>query len=506
MTRKRYILAIDQGTTSSRAMLFDADARPGGMASRQLPQIFPQPGWVEHDAQQIWADVLAVCREVIKAAGITPAQIAAIGITNQRETTVLWDRKTGAPLYNAIVWQDRRTAALCADLKAAGHEALVQEKTGLLLDPYFSASKLKWLLDTVPGARERARRGELAFGTIDSWLIWNLTGGAVHATDVTNASRTLLFNIETGRWDDRLLYLFGIPRQMLPEVRDSDGDYGLCKDEYFGAPIPICGVAGDQQAALIGQGCLREGMLKATYGTGCFAMLNTGAHRITSGNRLLTTPAYRIAGLTCFALEGSIFMAGATMQWLRDGARMLTHTSDSQRLAEQANPDARVYLVPAFTGLGAPYWDAEARGAILGMTRDTGVNEIVRAGLEAVGFQTRDLIEAMGADMRKAGAPMPATLRVDGGMAANDWAMQFLSSMTGLPVERSAILETTALGAALLAGVNCGLYPSHAVMAANWRSDRRFDPVMPSGERETRYAGWRDAVSRVRSGFPVQTG
>ncbi len=499
MTAKRYILGIDQGTTSSRAMLFDAEAKPCGMASRELPQIFPQPGWVEHDAQRIWADVLAVCHEVIKTTGITAGQVAAIGITNQRETTVLWDRNTGAPLYNAIVWQDRRTAELCAQMKAAGHEALVQAQSGLLLDPYFSASKLKWLLDTVPGARERAKRGELAFGTIDAWLIWNLTGGAVHATDVTNASRTLLFNIDTGRWDDRLLYLFGIPKSVLPEVRDCDGDYGLCKDEIFGAPILICGVAGDQQAALIGQGCLSEGMLKATYGTGCFAMLNTGAKRVPSSNRMLTTPAYRIGGETKFALEGSIFMAGATMQWLRDGARMLKNTSDSQAMAEQANRDARVYLVPAFTGLGAPWWDADARGAIMGLTRDTGVAEIVRAGLEAVGYQTRDLLQAMAADMHKAGATMPQMLRVDGGMAANDWAMQFLADMTGLPVERSAILETTALGVAILAGVRAGLYPSHAAMAANWRADRRFDPAMPSSEREERYAGWRDAVHRVRS-------
>lgn len=496
---KRYILAIDQGTTSSRAMLFDADGRPCGMAQRALAQIFPHPGWVEHDARVIWADVLAVCREVMQTAGIKASDIAGIGITNQRETTVLWDRKTGTPLYNAIVWQDRRTARLCADLKAAGHEAMVQAQSGLLLDPYFSASKLKWLLDTIPGARERAKRGELAFGTIDAWLVWNLTGGAVHATDVTNASRTMLFNIDTGRWDDRLLYLFGIPRQVLPEVRDCDGDYGLCTEGYFGASIPICGVAGDQQAALTGQGCLKEGMLKATYGTGCFAMLNTGVKRVTSSNRLLTTPAYRVGGKTSYALEGSIFMAGATLQWLRDGARMLRHTSDSQALAEQANPDARVYLVPAFTGLGAPWWDADARGAILGMTRDTGVAEIVRAGLEAVGFQTRDLIEAMAADMRKAGAAMPQFLRVDGGMAANNWAMQFLADMTGLPVERSAILETTALGAAILAGVKCGLYPSHAAMAANWRRDRYFDPIMSADERNAHYAGWRDAVGRVLS-------
>ncbi|MSP43882.1 MAG: glycerol kinase [Alphaproteobacteria bacterium] len=495
----RYVLAIDQGTTSSRAVLFDENARPAGMAQRELPQIFPRPGWVEHDAQRIWEDVLAVCQQVIRKNGVNPAQIAAIGITNQRETTLLWDRKTGVPVHNAIVWQDRRTAELCADLKAAGHEEMVRSHSGLLLDPYFSASKLKWLLDNVPGARERARRGELAFGTLDCWLIWNLTDGAVHATDATNASRTMLFNIETGRWDDRLLYLFGIPRQVLPEVRGSDGDYGQCKDEFFGTPIPICGVAGDQQAALIGQACLQEGMLKATYGTGCFAMLNTGDRRVASANRLLTTPAYRIGGKTMFALEGSIFMAGATMQWLRDGARMLEHTSDSQALAEQANPEARIYLVPAFTGLGAPWWDADARGAILGLTRDTGVAEIVRAGLEAVGYQTRDLLRAMAADIAKTGAVMPVVLRVDGGMAANGWAMQFLSNMTGLPVERAAIAETTALGAAILAGVQCGLYSSHEAMAANWRSDHRFEPLMSVDEREERYAGWRDAVGRIRS-------
>lgn len=499
MTGDSYILAIDQGTTSSRAMLFDASGKACGMAQRQLPQIFPQPGWVEHDAAAIWRDVLAVCREVMQKAGINAAHVAGIGITNQRETTVLWDRKTGAPLHNAIVWQDRRTAQLCADLKAGGHEAMVQEKTGLLLDPYFSSSKLKWLLDNVAGARERAKRGELAFGTIDSWLIWNLTGGAVHATDATNASRTMLFNIDTGRWDDPLLYLFGIPRQILPDVRDSDGDYGVCAREHFGAPIPIAGVAGDQQAALIGQACFSEGMLKATYGTGCFAMLNTGAKRVPSSNRMLTTLAYRCGGKSSYALEGSIFMAGATMQWLRDGARMLTNTADSEALAEQANPDARVYLVPAFTGLGAPYWDADARGAIMGMTRDTGAAEIIRAGLEAVGYQTRDLIQAMTADMRKAGAVMPNVIRVDGGMAANNWAMQFLADMAGLPVERSAILETTALGAATLAGVRVGLYASFTALATNWRCECRFEPNMPAAERDSRYSGWRDAVQRVLS-------
>lgn len=499
MTAKRYILAIDQGTTSSRAMLFDADARPCGVASRQLPQIFPQPGWVEHDASVIWRDVLAVCREVIRSAGIKAAQIAGIGVTNQRETTVLWDRKTGAPIYNAIVWQDRRTSELCAGLKTGGHEAMAQAAAGLLLDPYFSASKLKWLLDNVPGARERAKRGELAFGTIDCWLIWNLTGGAVHATDATNASRTLLFNIETGRWDDRLLYLFGIPRQVLPEVRDSNGDYGACTEDHFGAPIRIAGVAGDQQAALIGQGCFQPGMMKATYGTGCFVMIHTGGVMTPSSNRLLTTIACRQDGKTRYALEGSIYMAGATLQWLRDGAKMLQQTADSQAMAEQANPDARIYLVPAFAGLGAPWWDADARGAILGMTRDTGVNEIVRAGLEAAGYQTRDLLQAMAADIQKAGGVMPLVLRVDGGMAANDWAMRFLADMTGLPVERSAILETTALGAAILAGAHTGLYPAYDAMAANWKCGRRFDPMMGPDEREARYTGWRDAVGRVLS-------
>ena len=443
--------------------------------------------------------MLAVCREVMQSAGITAGQVAGIGITNQRETTVLWDRKTGAPLHNAIVWQDRRTAQLCADLKAAGHEAMVQEKTGLLLDPYFSSSKLKWLLDTVPGARERAKRGELAFGTIDSWLIWNLTGGVTHATDASNASRTMLFNIDTGRWDDPLLYLFGIPRQILPELRDSDGDYGVCAAEHFGAPIPIAGVAGDQQAALIGQACFGEGMLKATYGTGCFMMLNTGAHHVPSGNRMLTTLAYRCGGKSSYALEGSIFMAGATLQWLRDAVHMLKNTADSEAIAATANAEARVYLVPAFTGLGAPWWDADARGAILGMTRDTGVAEIVRAALEATGYQTRDLLQAMAADLKKAGTVMPKVLRVDGGMAANNWAMQFLADMAGLPVERSAILETTALGAATLAGVSIGLYPSFEAIAANWRSDRRFEPIMSASERDSRYAGWRAAVQRVLS-------
>ena len=493
MDNKRFVLAIDQGTTSTRAMLFDEAGQPCGMAQRELPQMFPQDGWVEHDPEAIWLDTLLVGRDVLRDAGIAATDIAGIGIANQRETTILWDRETGAPLHNAIVWQDRRTADYCAALRADGREDMVRQRSGLLLDPYFSASKLKWLLDTVPGARERAKRGELAFGTVDSWLIWKLTGGAVHATDATNASRTLLFNIGTQRWDDQLLYLFGIPRSLLPEVRDCQGDFGTSVSEHFGAPIPIAGVAGDQQAATVGQACFQEGMLKSTYGTGCFAVMNTGAIQAVSRNRLLSTVAYRRAGETAYGLEGSIFMAGATVQWLRDKARMIGNAAESELIATEADPDSRVYLVPGFTGLGAPYWDPHARGAIIGMTRDTGVAEIVRAGLESVAYQTRDLMEAMAQDA----AAIPSSVRVDGGMVVNDWAMQFLADIVGLPVERPEVIETTALGAAYLAGLQTGFYESIDRLAANWRCERCFEPRMGADEREQRYGEWKNAVSRT---------
>ena len=493
MQDKRYILSFDQGTTSSRALLFDAEARLCGMAQRELPQIYPQEGWVEHDPEAIWRDTRDVGREVLRTAGVQASEVAAIGIANQRETTLLWDRQTGTPLYHAIVWQDRRTADYCAALRGDGREEIVRERAGLLLDPYFSASKLKWLLDNVPDARGRAKRGELAFGTIDSWLIWKLTGGAAHLTDVSNASRTSLFNLAHRKWDDQLLYLFGIPRQLLPGLRDCQGDFGVCDAAHFGAAIPITGVAGDQQAATVGQACFQPGMLKSTYGTGCFAMMHTGDKAVASQHRLLSTIAYQRAGTPSYALEGSIFMAGATVQWLRDQARFIGHAEESAGLAAAAAPDSQVYLVPGFAGLGAPYWDPHARGAILGMTRDTGIAEIVRAGLESVAYQTRDLLQAMAQDA----GTLPDRLRVDGGMSANDWAMQFLADMTGLVVERPEIIETTALGAAYLAGLEVGLYPSLDMLADNWRCERRFVPQMSADQRDSKYRGWKAAVARV---------
>jgi glycerol kinase len=493
VTAERVILAIDQGTTSSRAILFDAEGRPRATAQRELPQHFPEPGWVEHDARRIWADTLEVSRQAMAEAGVGADAIAAIGITNQRETTVLWERDTGAPVANAIVWQDRRTAAACEALAAAGHGELFQARTGLLLDPYFSGTKLAWLLDNVDGARRRAAAGELAFGTVDSWLLWQLTGGRVHATDATNASRTLLFDIHAQDWDRELLSLLDIPPEVLPEVRDSSGEFGQSDAAHFGAPIPITGIAGDQQAAAFGQACVEPGMLKSTYGTGCFALVNTGAEAVRSENRLITTVAYRLGGEVSYALEGSIFVAGAAVQWLRDGLRLVGHAGESEALAAEVESTSGVYLVPAFVGLGAPYWDAEARGAILGLTRDAGIAEITRAALEAVGYQTRDLMEAMAAD---AGQPATA-IRVDGGMVANDWLMQFLADMVALPVERPRVTETTALGAAYLAGLAVGLYPSLAAIAGQWQREARFEPRMAGTRRDALYQGWREAVDRV---------
>jgi glycerol kinase len=490
------VLAIDQGTTSSRAMLFDRAGRPLGQAQQELPQHFPRSGWVEHDPEDIWRDTVAVVQGALGDAKTAVEQVAAIGITNQRETTVIWDRASGAAIHKAIVWQDRRTAPLCDRLKAEGHEAPVQRKTGLLLDPYFSASKIAWLLDNVPGARARAEKGELAFGTIDSFLLWRLTGGAVHATDATNASRTLLYDIHEQSWSAELLELFGVPEPLLPEVRDNDAEFGATPAELFGRPLPITGMAGDQQAATVGQACFQPGMMKSTYGTGCFALMNTGGKAVASKNRLLTTIAYRVGGETTYALEGSIFVAGAAVQWLRDGLKIIASATETEALAKSADPAQEVYMVPAFTGLGAPYWDAHARGAILGLTRATGPAEIARATLEAVCFQTRDLLEAMAAD----GAQPPQTLRVDGGMVANDWVLQRLADILGCAVERPVVNETTALGAAYLAGLKSGFFAGLEGIAETWQASGRFEPAMSGEERDRRYAGWLEAVGRVRSG------
>jgi glycerol kinase len=496
-----HILAIDQGTTSTRAILFDAGLAPGASAQEEFPQIYPASGWVEHDPEAIWQSVLATCRHAMTKGGLQASDIAAIGITNQRETVVLWDRATGQALHNAIVWQDRRTADLCARLKAEGHEAMVQEKTGLLLDPYFSGTKLAWLLDHVDGARARAKAGELAFGTIDSWLIWKLTGGRVHATDATNASRTILYNIRDGRWDAEICALLDIPMALLPEVRDCAADYGMTDPALLGGAIRILGVAGDQQAATIGQACFQPGMMKSTYGTGCFALLNTGDTLVRSQNRMLGTIAYQLDGKPTYALEGSIFIAGAVVQWLRDGLGIIDSAPQTQSLAEAADPTQQLYLVPAFTGLGAPYWDPECRGAIFGLARNSGPAEFARAALESVGYQTRDLWEAMAADWRAetGGTLDAATLRVDGGMSASDWTMQFLADILGAPVDRPRVLETTALGAAWLAGMRAGVYPDVAGFAATWALDRNFVPGMDAKTRESRYAGWKDAVARTLS-------
>jgi glycerol kinase len=491
-----FILAIDQGTTSSRAMVLDAEIRVVSSAQQEFAQHFPRSGWVEHDPQDIWRTVLETCRDALARAGIAARDLAGIGITNQRETTLVWERSTGRPIHKAIVWQDRRTAEICARLKEEGYEPRVSRKTGLLLDPYFSATKIAWILDEVPGARTRAERGELAFGTIDCFLLWQLTGGRVHATDATNAARTLLFDIRRGTWDTELLGLFGVPRAMLPEVRDCAAEYGATDAALLGAPVPIRGIAGDQQAATIGQACFTPGMVKSTYGTGCFALLNTGDDAVTSKNRLLTTIAYQLEGRRTYALEGAIFVAGAAVQWLRDGLGVLPAAGDSGPMAAAADPAQDVVLVPAFVGLGAPYWDADARGALFGLTRGTSPRELARAALESVCFQTCDLLEAMRGDWGAAG---DSVLRVDGGMVASDWTMQRLADLIGAPVDRPTVLETTALGAAYLAGLQAGLYPSPVEFARRWSLDRRFQPTMAAGERVRRLAAWRDAVSRTLS-------
>jgi len=491
MSGAAYLLAIDQGTTSTRAILFDAAGAVCHIARRPLRQIYPRPGWVEHDPDEIWHAVVTTCREAIAAANGAP--IAAIGLTNQRETTVLWDRATGRPVHNAIVWQDRRTADLCEAWRAAGLAGTVAARTGLVIDPYFSASKISWLLDALPGLRERAAAGQIAFGTIDSFLLCRLTGGRVHATDVTNAARTMLFDLRTLAWDAELLDAFRIPAALLPEPRDCDGDFASATPELFGDAIRIAGVAGDQHAAAIGQACFRPGMVKSTYGTGAFALLHTGAEPAISHHRLLTTLAYRLGGASAYALEGSIFVAGAAVEWLRDRLGAVGAVEEMQGLAQRADPRQRVYFVPAFAGLGAPYWSAAARGALSGLTAECGLPEIARAVLEAVGYQTRDLIEAMSSD---AGLAIDR-LRVDGGMAASDWTMQFIADILPAGIERPRSLETTAWGAAYVAGLARGLCPPPPAMMARWSAARRFTPAMPQAEREERYAGWRRAVAGV---------
>lgn len=490
-----FILAIDQGTTSSRAIVFDQKFNAVASDQVEFTQHFPSSGLVEHDTNEIWQSVVATCRNAIDKAGIAPTKIAGIGITNQRETVVIWDKNTGEPIHNAIVWQDRRTSKFCADLKEQGAEAGVTEKTGLLLDPYFSGTKVKWLLDNVEGARTRASNGELLFGTIDTFLLWKLTGGKSHKTDATNASRTLLYNIHKNEWDDELLALFDVPRQMLPQVEDCAADFGETTPDLFGAPIRILGMAGDQHAATLGQACFKPGMLKSTYGTGCFAMLNTGKKAIRSKNRMLTTIAYRLNGETTYALEGSIFIAGAAVQWLRDGLKIIDDASQTGELAKDADDSQELILVPAFAGLGAPYWEPDVRGAIFGLTRSSGASEFSKAALEAVCFQTRDLTEAMYSDWQQTGNDI--TLRVDGGMVASDWTMQFLSDILNADIDRPSILETTALGAAWLAGMRAGVWPSQEGFSKQWKLQKKFKPNMNEQLRERRYKNWKSAVNSV---------
>ncbi|CAD7024791.1 glycerol kinase [Pseudorhizobium endolithicum] len=490
-----YVLAIDQGTTSSRAIVFDGNMKIAGVGQKEFTQIFPKSGWVEHDPEEIWGSVVLTIRQAIRKAGIKASEIAAIGITNQRETVVVWERETGQAIHNAIVWQDRRTAGDCERMKAEGLEQLFTERTGLLLDPYFSGTKLSWLLTNIEGARKRAENGELCFGTIDTYLIWRLTGAKSFVTDATNASRTLLYNIAENRWDEELLKILDVPGAMLPEVKDCADDFGVTDERLFGAAIPILGVAGDQQAATIGQACFEPGMIKSTYGTGCFAVLNTGSEMVPSRNRLLTTIAYRLDGRTTYALEGSIFIAGAAVQWLRDGLGIIRKAEQTGQLADSADPEQQVYLVPAFTGLGAPHWDAEARGAIFGLTRNTGPAELSRAALEAVCYQTRDLLDAMHKDWQSDGRQ--TVLRVDGGMVASDWTMQRLADLLDAPVDRPTILETTALGAAWLAGSKAGVWPGREEFARRWARQRCFEPQMDGAVREAKIRGWKDAVRRT---------
>src|ERR1700754_4410757 len=490
-----HILAIDQGTTSSRAIVFRADISIASVAQQEFPQHFPASGWVEHEPEDIWTSTIAVCREALKKANLSAKDIAAIGITNQRETTVVWDRATGKAVHRAIVWQDRRTSDICAKLKSDGHEPVITEKTGLIIDPYFSGTKVAWILDQVLGARKRAEAGELLFGTVDAYLLWRLTGGKVHATDATNASRTLLFNIHAGEWNDELLKILRVPRSMLPQVKDSSVKFGDSVADLFGGAIAIAGIAGDQQAATIGQACFSPGMIKSTYGTGCFALLNTGTTPVVSKNKLLTTIAYQLAGKRTYALEGSIFVAGSAVQWLRDGLGIIRNAAETGPLADKSDSMQSVYLVPAFVGMGAPYWNPDVRGALFGLTRNTGPAELAHAALESVCYQTYDLREAMRADWP--GEQAANVLRVDGGMTASDWTMQRLADLPDAPVDRPSIQETTALGAAYLAGLHAGVYPEPKKFADNWRLEPRFKPAMSATTRERKLKGWARAVKGV---------
>ncbi len=491
-----HIVAIDQGTTSTRAIVFDAALNPVAVSQQEFRQLYPAPGLVEHDPEDIWTSVVATGRDAMAKAGLQAKDIAGIGITNQRETTVIWDRATGKPVYNAIVWQDRRTADICEVLRRGGHEPEISERTGLLLDPYFSATKIAWMLRHVDGARTAADAGRLAFGTIDTFLLWRLTGGNVHATDATNAARTLLLDIRRGEWDADLAKRFGVPLSLLPQVRDCAADFGTTLPELFGGPIRILGMAGDQQAATIGQGCFKPGMMKSTYGTGCFALLNTGDTPAKSRNRLLTTIAYQLAGKRTYALEGAIFVAGAAVQWLRDGLKVIASAQETDRLAAQADPADQVYLVPAFVGLGAPWWDTDARAALFGLSRNTGPAEFARAALESVGYQTRDLLEAMRADW-PAAADADTVLRVDGGMTASEFTMQFLADILSAPVDRPVVMETTAVGAAYLAGRQAGICPDLDGFAATWKRERRFEPKMGAEARQRKWDGWCAAIGRT---------
>ena len=491
-----HILAIDQGTTSSRAIIFNASLEIVASAQEEFEQFFPQSGWVEHDPEEIWSTTLSTCKTALKKSGLKASDIAGIGITNQRETTLVWDKNSGVPIHRAIVWQDRRTTAYCAELSEAGHEKMITDKTGLLLDSYFSGTKVKWLLDNVEGARTKAEAGELLFGTVDTFILWHLTGGLRHATDATNASRTMLFNIHDNCWDKDILQLLGIPEILLPEVLDCSADFGKTDPALFGIPIQIGGIAGDQQAALVGQACFNPGMIKSTYGTGCFIVLNTGEKAVQSSNKLLTTIGYRLNGKNTYALEGSIFVAGAAVQWMRDAMRLIESASETGKLARKADINQDVYLVPAFTGLGAPHWDGEARGAIFGITRATGPAELSKAALESVCYQTRDLLDAMKKDWPDIGETV---LRVDGGMVASNYTMQFLADILSAPVDRPKVLETTALGAAYLAGLFVGICPPPEEMGDGWQRDKRFTPDLDEAIRVRKYEGWKDAVSRTLS-------
>ena len=493
---KQYILSIDQGTTSSRGVLFDENYEIISIGQNEFTQFFPDSGWVEHDPEEIWTSTLESCRSAIKQSKIDPNQIRAIGITNQRETTVVWDKETGMPIYNAIVWQDRRTSDYCQSLRSLGHESLVNQKTGLLLDPYFCATKIAWILDNVDGAREKANKGGLLFGTIDCFLMWRLSNQKIHSTDATNACRTLLYNIHEGCWDKDLLDLFNVPASMLPEVYDNAADFGVADESFFGSEIAIAASIGDQPSALVGQACFHPGMVKSTYGTGCFVLINTGYEPVKSNNKLLTTLAFQVNGKTCYALEGSIFIAGAAVQWLRDGLKFIESAEQSETLAMKADDSQDVYLVPAFVGLGAPHWDPDCRGALFGMTRNTGPAEITKATLESVCYQTSDLLNAISKDL---GESKLSAIRVDGGMAASNWTMQMLSDLVELPVDRPKNLETTALGAAYLAGMQVGFYPPMDEFSESWQSESQFNSKMKAELRARKLAGWKDAVRRTLS-------